>query len=98
MIIAYLSTFYITQLIRFNRVSSHVADFNTRNKILTGKLLKQDYRYHKLRKSFSKFYRRHFDLVSQFNTRLKSLFKQGLLEPEFFGDVFYKFRKSVNRN
>ena len=41
---------YISQLIRFSRVSSHVADFNTRNKILTAKLLKQGYRYHKPRK------------------------------------------------
>ena len=48
---------YISQLIRFARVSSHVDDFNTRNKCLTPKLLKQGYRYHKLRKDFSKFYR-----------------------------------------
>ena len=32
---------YITQLIRFARASSHFADFNTRNKLLTQKLLKQ---------------------------------------------------------
>ena len=56
----------ISQLIRFARVSSHVYDFNTRNKLLTVKLLYQSYRYHKLRKAFSKFYRRHFDLVSKF--------------------------------
>ena len=42
---------YISQLIRFARVSSHVDDFNTRNKVLTAKLLRQGYRYHKLRKS-----------------------------------------------
>ena len=30
---------YISQLIRFARASSHVADFNTRNKLLTQKLL-----------------------------------------------------------
>ena len=48
---------YISQLIRFARVSSYVADFNTRNKLLTQKLLKQGYRYHKLCKTFSKFYR-----------------------------------------
>ena len=48
---------YISQLIRFARASSYVADFNTRNKLLTLKLLKQGYRYHKLRKTFSKFYR-----------------------------------------
>ena len=29
---------YISQLIRFARVSSHVDDFNTRNKVLTAKL------------------------------------------------------------
>ena len=54
---------YISQLFRFARVSSHVDDFNTPNKVLEAKLLRQGYRYHKLRKAFSKFYRRHFDLV-----------------------------------
>ena len=43
----------ISQLIRFARVSSHVADFNARYKSLTAKLLQQGYRYHKLRKTFS---------------------------------------------
>ena len=38
---------YISQLIKFARVCSHVDDFNTRNKCLTAKLLKQGYRYHK---------------------------------------------------
>ena len=38
---------YISQLIRFARASSHFADFNTHNKLLTQKLLKQGYRYHK---------------------------------------------------
>ena len=37
---------YISQFIRFARVCSHVDDFNTRNKCLTAKLLKQGYRYH----------------------------------------------------
>ena len=46
---------YISQLIRFARVCSHVADFNARNKSLTAKLLKQGDRYHKLRKTFSNF-------------------------------------------
>ena len=32
---------YISQLIRFARVSSHVDDLNTRNKVLTAKLLRQ---------------------------------------------------------
>ena len=58
---------HISQLMRFARVSSHVDDFNTRNKVLTAKLLGQGYRYHKMRKAFSQFYRRHFDIVSKYN-------------------------------
>ena len=88
---------YISQLIRFARVSSHVADFNTRNQISTAKLLRQVYRYHKLRKMFVKFYRRHCDLVSKFNMGLKSLLKQSLSEPEFYGDLVCKFKKIVGR-
>ena len=61
---------YISQLIRFARVSSPVVDFNARNKSLTAKLLQQGYRYHKLRKAFSKFYRRHYELVSKFSVGL----------------------------
>ena len=41
------STSYISQLIRFARVSSHVVDFNARYKSLTARLLQQGYRYHK---------------------------------------------------
>ena len=44
---------YISQLIRFARVPSHVDDFNIRNKVLTVKLLREGYiikflrRFHK---------------------------------------------------
>ena len=37
---------YISQLIHFARASNDVADFNTRNKLLTQKLLKKCYQYH----------------------------------------------------
>ena len=63
---------YISQLVRFARVSSYVDDFNTRNKVLIAKLLRQGYRYHKIRKAFSKFYRRHFDIVSKYDVGLKT--------------------------
>ena len=46
---------YISQLIRFARVSSHVTDFNTRNKLLTANLLNQGYRYHNFVKPFLSF-------------------------------------------
>ena len=45
---------YISQLIRFARAFNYVADFNTRNK--NSETFKQGYQYHKLRKTFSKFY------------------------------------------
>ena len=41
---------YISQLIRFARVCSNVDDFNNGNLFLSVKLLKQGYRYHKIRK------------------------------------------------
>ena len=88
---------YISQLIRFARVFSYVDDFNTRNKVLTAKFLSQGYRYHKLRKAFSKFYRRHFDLVSKYNVGLKTLLLQGLSEPEFYDNLLYKFRKIIGK-
>ena len=59
---------YISQLIRFSRVCNHVTDFNARNKCLTAKLLQQGYRYNKLRKTFSKFYRRHYELISKYDS------------------------------
>ena len=86
---------YIAQLIRFARASSYVTDFNTRNKWLTQKLLKQGYPYHKLRKIFSKFYRRYYRLISKFQVGLKSLLCNGLSEP---GDLVYKLKKIVGSN
>ena len=68
-----------------------------RNKCLTAKLLKQGYQYHKLRKAFPKFYRRHYELISKFNVGLISLLHQGLSEPEFYGDLVYKFKKIMGR-
>ena len=86
---------YISQLIRFARVSSHVVDFNARNKSLTAKLLQRGCRCRGLRGTFSKFYRRHYELVSKFNVGLKKLLHQGLLEPEFCGDLVCRFKKIV---
>ena len=79
-------------------MSSHVDDFYTRNKVLTAKLPRQGYRYHKLRKAFSKFYRRHFDIVFQYNVGLKTHLLQGLPEPKCYGDLVYKFRKIIGTN
>ena len=45
----------ISQLIRFARTCSNVDD-----------LLKQDNRYHKIRKAFSNFYHRHSELIVKY--------------------------------
>ena len=73
-------------------VSIHLIHFKFvgfRNECLTAKLLKQGYRYHKLRKAFSKFY---YELILKFNVGLKSLLHQGLSEPEFYSDLVNKFK------
>ena len=58
-----------------NLFALHVDDFNNRHR--TGSKLpnfyKQGYRYHKLRKAFSKFYRRHFELIEKYHVSLKKL-------------------------
>ena len=49
-------------------------------------------------KPFSKFYRRYYDLISKFQVGPKSLLRQGLLEPEFYGDFVYKLKNIVGFN
>ena len=56
---------------------------------MTAKLLQQVYRYH----NFREFYRRHYELISKYDTRLKTLQLQGLSKPEFYDELMYKFRK-----
>ena len=80
------------------RASYHVSDFNCRNKALTGKLLKQGYCYYKRRKSFSIFYRRHSGLVERYNVSLMKLLQQSMpSEPEFYGDLAYRFSKKCGK-
>ena len=59
-----LNSFVLLEHLAMLLTSSYVADFNTRNKLLTQKLLKQGHRYDKLRKTFSKFYRRYYDFIA----------------------------------
>ena len=83
---------YISQLIRFARVCSNVDNFNNRNLFSTAKLLKQGYRYHKIQKAFSKFYHRHSELIVKYN-----ILQQGISEPIFYGDLVYKFKRTVGK-
>ena len=91
-------TGYISQLIQFARACSSVEDFNLRNRVITKKLLTQGYRFHKLRKTFSKFYHRNLQLISKYRCNMKTLMQQGMSHPEFYGDVIYKLRKIVGHS
>ena len=89
---------YISQFVMFARVCNHVADVNARKKCLAAKLLQQDYRCNKIRKKFSKFYRRHNELISKLNVWRKTLLHEGISEPECYGDLVYKLKKLIGRN
>ena len=65
---------YISQLKRFARVFSHVEDFFML--IINALLLNFSNMV-----IGSKFYCRHYEPISKFNVRLKSLLHQGLSEP-----------------
>ena len=64
---------------------------------LTSKLLKQVYRYHKLRKTFTKFYYRHSELIVKCNICLITLLQQGISEPVFYGDLVHKFKSIIRK-
>ena len=51
------------------------------------------YRYHKLRKAVSKFYRRHYELISKFNVGLKSR----PIRTRFYVYLVYKFKTIMGR-
>ena len=42
--------------------------------------------------------KRHYELISEFNVGLKTLLREGLSEPEFYGDLVYKFKKLIGKN
>ena len=52
----------------------------------------------RLRKAFSKFYRRHSELVEKYKVSLRKLLQQGISEPEFYGDLVYRIRKNVGKS
>ena len=62
---------------------------STLKHILTSKLVKQGYWYHKLRKDFSKFYYWHSELIVKYNICLKTLLQQNISEPVFYGELVY---------
>ena len=84
---------YISQLVRFARCCTSVLDFHSKNLQITSKLLTQGYRYHKLRKTFGKFFRSYSELLSKFGdiSFQEYVFKGSSLSV-VYGDLVYKLR------
>ena len=78
-------------------IRGHADSANLLNLFLTAKLLKQGYRYHKIRKAFSKSYQRHSELIVKYNIGFKTLLQQGIYKPIFYGDLVYKFKRIVGK-
>ena len=92
MVYIFLSLFVLRECVLMLMTST-----TNRNLFLTAKLLKHGYRYHKVRKAFSKFYHRHSELIVKYNIGLKTLLQQGMSEPIFYGDLVYKFKRIVGK-
>ena len=85
---------YISQLVRFARCCTSVLDFHSKNLQITSKLLTQGYRYHKLRKTFGKFFRSYSELLSKFgDISFQEYLSKGISHPVFYGDLVYKLRR-----
>ena len=90
---------YISQLIRYARACSHVSDFHDKNKQITKKLISQGFRYHKLVKSFWKFYNNYSALLSKFGTTQASEYVSlGISLPSFYGDLINKIKRIKGRS
>ena len=85
---------YISQLVRFARCCTSVLDFHSKNLQITSKLLIQGYRYHKLRKTFGKFFRSYSELLSKFgDISFQEYLSKGISHQVFYGDLVYKLRR-----
>ena len=90
---------YISQLVRFARCCTSVFDFHSKNLQITSKLLTQGYRYHKLRKTFGKFFRSYSELLSKFGAiSFQEYVSKGITHPVFYGDLVYKLRRVKNES
>ena len=67
----------IFQLVRFARCCTSISDFHSKNLQFTSKLLTKGYRYHKLRKTFGKFFMSYSNLLSKLvKYRFENMFRK----------------------
>ena len=78
---------YISQLVRFARCCTNIFDFHSKNLQIISKLLTQGYRYHKLRKTFGKFFRSYSEPLSKFGAISFQEYVSEGSHPVFYGDL-----------
>ncbi|KAK3104555.1 hypothetical protein FSP39_004928 [Pinctada imbricata] len=89
---------YISQLIRYARACTDVLDFHNRNLQITKKLLGQGFRFHKLVKTFWKFYKNYDQLLLKFGPiQATEYITLGISQPAFYGDLINKIRRIKGR-
>ena len=67
---------------------------HNKNVQITSKLLTQGYIYHKLRKTFGKFFRPYSELLSKFGAiSFQEYVSYGITHPVFYDDLVYKLRR-----
>ena len=77
-----------------DRCRTRVLDFHSKNLHITSKLLTQGYRYHKLRKTFGKFFRSYSELLSKFgDISFQEYVSKEISHPVFYVDLVYKLRR-----
>ena len=85
---------YISQLARFARCCTSVLDFHSINLQITSKLHTKGYRYHKLRKTFGKFFRSYSELLSKFDDiSFQEYVFKGMSQLVFYGDLVSKLKR-----
>ena len=92
MFLAPLPIVYIFLSLFVLQECSNVDDFNNRNLFLTDKLLKQGYRYRKIRKAFSKFYHRNSELIVKYSIGLKHFCNKA------YQNLYFMVIKFINSN
>ena len=79
--------------VRFARCCTSDFDLHSKNLQITSKRFTQGYRYHKLRKTFGKFFRSYSELLSKFGEiSSQGYISQGITHHVFYGDLIYKLR------
>jgi hypothetical protein len=82
---------YISQLIRYARVSSNYSDFLTRHLHLRNRLLDQGYKKIRLIRSLKKFIFRYQDLVDIYSVSVETMINDAFSYSENYSSILFQY-------